>query len=111
VATDAQTAGAIWLAYPFGYPLVSFDGGNTFLQAGFSQFLGTAVAVDPTNSSNVFYGTASGGLLMSINGGRPFSLITICGAGCQPAADCHFDDRSRQFPPAAMPGFRECSGW
>ena len=76
VATDAKTAGTIWLAFTFGYPVVSFDGGVTFFSAGVGQIIGTTVAVDPTNSSNVFYGTSSGGLLLSINRGRSFTQIT-----------------------------------
>ena len=75
VATDAKAAGTIWLTYTFGIPVVSFDGGNTLFNVNLPKILGTTVAVDPTNSSNVFCGTVSGGLLVSVNRGLSFTQV------------------------------------
>ncbi len=76
VAVDFKNEGTLWLGYSFGYPLVSFDGGNTYFEANFAQFTATSVAIDPNNSNNVFFGSASDGLILTTNSGISFTPIT-----------------------------------
>lgn len=75
VAADFNREGTIWLGYQYGFPIVSFDGGQTFLEANYGQIPVTSVAIDPSNSNNVFFGTTSNGLVMTNNGGQSFTPV------------------------------------
>jgi uncharacterized protein (TIGR03437 family) len=81
VAVDPKTEGTLWLAYSFYYPVVSFDGGNSFFEGNYPQISATSVVIDPNNSKNVFYGTVDGGLLISTNAGVSFTPNTLGLAG------------------------------
>lgn len=76
VAVDSLKEGTIWLVYTYSVPLVSFDGGNTFFEGNYFQVEATSVAIDPTNSNNVFIGTTQSGLVLSNNSGISFTSIT-----------------------------------
>jgi len=76
VAADPNTEGTIWLGFGFYFPIVSFDGGNSFFEGNYSSFAATSVAINPNNSKNVFFGSTNTGLALTTNGGQSFSTIT-----------------------------------
>ena len=76
IAMDSKTQGTLWLGYAFGFPLFSQDGGKTYVQANSVQLVANSVAIDPTNSKNVFLGTLSSGLFITNDGGGSFQQIT-----------------------------------
>jgi uncharacterized protein (TIGR03437 family) len=80
VTVDGKTEGTIWLGYSFGSPAISYDGGKTYLLANILKIVASAIAVDPTNSNNVFFGSPSLGLLMTKDGGHS---VTVTTAGLQ----------------------------
>lgn len=82
-AVDFQREGAIWLGYAFDDPVISLDGGNSFFQVNLGKIAATSIAIDPTNSNNVFIGATSIGLFVTNNSGISFSQVI---AGLTPAA-------------------------
>ncbi len=75
VAADPKTEGIVWQGFPFDFPIVTPDGGGTFYGT-FGKVVAHAIAIDPSNSSNVFFGADNQGLLVSNNGGVTFTQIT-----------------------------------